>query len=81
MIKKDSQGYTESQRLTFLRQHASNSTLINFIRGDSSMDGSSILEKELVKMAKDFSIPVNEFENRIQWIAEKIIRQKGSYNG
>lgn len=64
MVKKDSQGNTEPQRLNFLKQIAQSHPLVQALYLNSSQDASSVMEKKLIKIARDFEIPVSQFQQK-----------------
>ena len=81
MEEKDSQGYTESQRLAFLKQIASSYPQVQALYMNSSQDASSVMEGELIKIAKNFEIHISAFQQKVGEIAQKIAIENGEYNG
>ncbi|MFP4401907.1 MAG: hypothetical protein ACLFPL_01630 [Candidatus Nanoarchaeia archaeon] len=81
MEQKDIQGYTVSQRLTFLRQIAQNHPLVQALYFNSSQGASSVMEKDLVEIAKNLKIPIDKFQGVVGNLAQQNLNENGGYNG
>ncbi|MCH8520152.1 MAG: hypothetical protein LAT82_05345 [Nanoarchaeota archaeon] len=79
--KKDSQGYTEAQRLNFLKQIAQSHPLVQALYLNSSQDASAVMEKKLIEVAKNFQVPVSQFQQVVGELAQSNINEDGGYNG
>ena len=81
MEEKDSQGYTVPQRLAFLKQITQSHPQVQALYLNSSQDASSVMEKKLIEVSRNFEIPVSQFQQIVGQLAQNNLNEDGGYNG
>ena len=67
--------------MSYLRQIAQIHPLVQALYLNSSQDASSVMEKKLIEIARNFEIPVSQFQQKVGQLAQQNINEDGGYNG